>query len=37
MYYCGVKNSHEQLIIIYFNILAFVISLSNFNIFPFEQ
>ena len=37
MYYCGVKNSQEQFMITYFNILAFVISLSNFNIFPFEQ
>ena len=37
MYYCGVKNSHEQFMITYFNILAFVNSLSNFDIFPFEQ
>ena len=37
MYYCGVKDSHEQFMITYFNILAFVNSLSNFNIFPFEQ
>ena len=31
------KNSHKQFMITYFNILAFVISLSNFNIFLFEQ
>ena len=37
MYYYGVKNSHEQFMITYFNILAFVISLSNFNIFPIEE
>ena len=37
MYYCGVKSSHEQFMITYFNILAFVNSLSNINIFPFEQ
>ena len=37
MYYCGVKNSHEQFMIIYFKILADVNSLSNFNILPFEQ
>ena len=30
------KNSAEQFMITYFNILAFVISLSNFNIFLFE-
>ena len=37
MQYCGVKNLHEQFMITYVNILAFVNSLSNFNIFPFEQ
>ena len=37
MYYCGVKDLHEQFMMMYFNILAFVNSLSNFNIFPFEQ
>ena len=37
MYYCRVKNSHEQFLITYFNILAFVNSLSNFNKFRFEQ
>ena len=31
------KNSHEQFMITNFNILAFVTSLSNFNIFLFEQ
>ena len=34
---CVAKNSHEQFMIIYFNILAFVICLANFNIFLFEQ
>ena len=33
MYYFVVRTSHEQLVITYFNILAVVISLSNFNIF----
>ena len=37
MYYCGVKNSHEQFMITYFIILAFANSLSNLNILPFEQ
>ena len=40
MYYCVdcvAKNSHEQFMITYFNILAFVISLSNCNIFLLEQ
>ena len=37
MHCYGVKNSHEQFMITYFNILVFVISLSNFNIFPFEE
>ena len=37
IYYCVTKNSHKQFMIMYFNILAFVISLSNFNIFLFEQ
>ena len=31
------KNSHEQFMITHFNILAFVISLSNLNIFLFEK
>ena len=37
MYHCGIKNLHEQFMITYFNISIFVNSLSNFNIFPFEQ
>ena len=36
-YYCVAKCLHEQFLIMYFNILAFVNSLSNFNIFLFEQ
>ena len=36
-YYYVTKNSHEEVMITYFNILAFVIPLSNFNIFLFEQ
>ena len=32
-----VNNSHEQFILTYLNILAIVISLSNFNIFLFVQ
>ena len=35
--YCVAKNSHEQFMIIYFNILAFVICSANFNISLFEQ
>ena len=31
------KNSHDQFMIMHFDILAFVISLSNFNIYLFEQ
>ena len=37
MYYCVAKNSHEEFMITYFNILAFVISLSKFNIVLSEQ
>ena len=36
IYYCVAKNSHEQFMMMYFNILAFVTSLSNFKIFLFE-
>ena len=37
IYYHEAKKSHEQFMIMHFNTLAFVISLSNFNIFLFEQ
>ena len=33
---CG-QNSHEQYMVMYFNILAFMITLLNINIFLFEQ
>ena len=36
-YFLDSKNSHKQFMSMYFNILAFVISPSNFNIFLFEQ
>ena len=37
IYYCVAKISHEQFMIMYFKILAFVFSLSNFNILLFQQ
>ena len=34
---CGQKNLHEQFMINDFSILAFVVSLSSFNIVLFEE
>ena len=37
IYYSVTKSSHEQFMIMYFDILSFAMYFSNSNIFLFEQ